>query len=97
MSMIIDLDLLFIKKGLKELQELKGQVYSGKQIPSVQGSGCTAEAIRKAAEEFLHMETVWDALLTESIEFFEKTYQAHEEQQQQLAEALGKVFKKKDV
>lgn len=89
MGKVIDLDLYSIFDGINQLKRLKEKVRNtGVDIPEIQGCGDTAQTIHNAAESFRQLETTWEQLLDESINFFEKVEKSHRTLQEQLAQGM---------
>lgn len=86
----IAIDLLAIFDGISHLESLRGRVkQSGVSIPEIEGSGSTAQAMHDLAESFQDLENTWDLLLTESVSFFKKMSEAHENLQENLVQAIN--------
>lgn len=91
---VIDVELSSILDGVAQLENLKANVkQNGVSIPSIEGSGDTAQAIYALAETFLDLENTWELLLTESISFFQKAEDAHESLQEKIVDAINVIMK----
>lgn len=91
---VIDVELSSILDGVTQLEDLKASVkQSGISIPSMEGSGNTAQAIYALAESFLDLENTWELLLEESISFFKKVEDTHESLQEKIVDAINVIVK----
>lgn len=90
MSKLIELDLFGILDGGARLRKLKERVrQSAVKMPDTQGSGETLQAVCAAAEAFEKLETTWEELIEESVNFFEKVEESHRNTQEQLSKGMN--------